>query len=96
MRSATSRWNISISEFIPGRPWFDREPAHKESCRDIVRQVCYDAGPFRTQLLKEIDGKSVACHDIEPSRITSGDFLQRSYRTLIPFDSDDAAGAERE
>ena len=94
IRSATSRWNISVIELIPGRPGLGLQPADEERRRDVVGQV----GDDRRRSVGErghVGGERVAGDDCQPAGIALVDLGKRRKAALVALDRDHPAGAGR-
>ena len=82
--------------FVPRRPRLEREPAHQQRGRDVVRQVSHNPHGPAFHIGGEIDGHGIARDDGEAIAKTLREFVQGSNATLVPLDRNHAFCAECE
>ena len=78
---------------VPGRPGFDRQPIDQECGRDIVRQVGDDFCAAGSEPWTWVEMLRIGTDDLQPSRISRGNFLERWQGAFVAFDGDHVARA---
>ena len=96
IRSATSRWNISVSERHQGGQSRRGEPAGQKGRADVVGQVGDDPHRIAADQRKRIEGQRIGFDHLQPARIMRGDLGKGRQAAGIALDGDDLAGAGRE
>src|SRR5262249_30266925 len=76
---------------VPGRPWFEREPADQQRSGNVVGQVRNDARGSAVEQRARIEVERIAGNDLEASRIPLGDLVERRDRAVVALDRDPRA-----
>ena len=81
---------------VPGRPWFEREPADQQRSGDVVGQVRNHAREGVAEERARIEVERIAGNDLEASGISPSNLAERRDRAVVALDRDHPARARCE